>query len=188
MIQIKRMTTQLRILLGIIIWLCGVVFDALLIPYFFILIYVGSILTFFEIIKWLRTKENRTRARATLGLDKMGDFFAFVKTAFDFSWRRVSVLWTMCSAFAMVLVFLGGLMKTSDAYKTAVNSIETDKDIIQRAGEIIQFTSMISGNISNHQTSKINIGVIGQKESFWVTAHVDPTDDGYVTTELEIEE
>lgn len=29
---------------------------------------------------------------------------------------------------------------------------------------------------------------MGQKESFWVTAQVDPTEDGYETTDLEIKE
>jgi hypothetical protein len=88
----------------------------------------------------------------------------------------------------MIIVFLGSLIKTSDVYKVAINSIKTDKEIIGRTGKIIHFTTVISGNISNYKASKINIGVIGQKESFWVTAHVDPTGDGYETTELEIKE
>jgi len=182
------MTIQLRILLGIVIWLCGVVLDAMLIPYLFILIYIGAALTFFEIVKWLMVKENRVRTKEVFGFGTSRDFLSVIQTAFDFSWRRVSVLWTMCAAFGMVIMFLGGLMKTSDAYKVAIESIMMDKEITERTGEIIQFTTVISGNISNHQTSKINIGVIGQKESFWVTAHVDPTDEGYETTELEIEE
>jgi hypothetical protein len=182
------MTLQLRILLGIAIWLGGVILDALLFPYVFVLIYIGITLTFFEVIKWLLETENRRRTKEVFGFGRPRDLLTMIQTAFDFSWRRISVLWTMCAVFGMVLMLLGGLMKQSDAYKVALESIKADKEIAEKTGKIIQFTSTISGNVSNNKTSKLNIGVIGQKESFWVTAHVDPTEDGYITTELEINE
>jgi hypothetical protein len=111
-----------------------------------------------------------------------------IRAAFDFSWRRISVLWTMCAVFAMILMLLGSLMKLSDAYQVAIDSIQSNREIIQRTGEIVQFTSVVAGTISNHQTSKFEIGVIGQKESFWVTVQLYPTEDGYQTTELFINE
>jgi hypothetical protein len=182
------MTIQTKILIGILIWLGGIILDGMLIPYLFIFIYAGFTLTFYGIIEWLLIKENRIRTKEVLGIGIKRNFLTLVQTAFDFSWRRVSVIWTMCFAFGMIIVFLGSLIKTSDVYKVAINSIKTDKEIIGRTGKIIHFTTVISGNISNYKASKINIGVIGQKESFWVTAHVDPTGDGYETTELEIKE
>jgi hypothetical protein len=182
------MTIQLKILLAITIWLTGVILDALLFPYVFVLIYIGIALTSFEVIKWLIERENRKRAKEVFGFGKPRDFLTMIQIAFDFSWRRISVLWTMCAVFGMILMLLGGLMKQSDAYKVAIDSIKTDNEISERTGKIIQFTSTISGNVSSHQTSKLNIGVIGEKESFWVTAHVDPTENGYITTELEIDE
>jgi hypothetical protein len=56
--QLSIMTLQLRILLGITLWLAGVILDVLLLPYVFILIYTGMAFTFFEVTKWLLVKEN----------------------------------------------------------------------------------------------------------------------------------
>ncbi len=182
------MTLQLRILLGIVAWLAGVVLDILLFPFAFILIYGGIIFTCFEVIKWLRVIDNRIRAKEVLGFGIKRDFLALIRTAFDFSWRRISVLWTMCAVFGMVILLLGNMIKFSDPYKVAIESIQTDDEIAERTGEIVQFTSMISGNVSNHQSSKLHIGVIGQKESFWVTVYVDPTEDGYKMNYLVIHE
>jgi hypothetical protein len=70
------MIIQLRILLGIVIWLCGVVLDAMLIPYLFILIYIGAALTFFEIVKWLMVKENRVRTKEVFGFGTSRDFLS----------------------------------------------------------------------------------------------------------------
>jgi hypothetical protein len=182
------MTLQLRILLGITIWLGGVILDALLFPYGFILIYIGIALTFFEVVKWLLERENRKRAKEVFGFSKPRNFLTMVQNAFDFSWKRISVLWTMCAVFGMVLMLLGGLMKQSDAYKVAIDSLNSDNEISERTGKIIHFTSIVSENVSSHQTSKINIGVIAEKESFWVTAYLEPTEDGYITTKLEIDE
>jgi small-conductance mechanosensitive channel len=90
------MALQLRILLGITIWLGGVILDALLFPYVFALIYIGIALTFFEVIKWLLERENRKRAKEVFGFGKPRDFLTMIRTAFDFSWRRISVLDNVC--------------------------------------------------------------------------------------------
>jgi hypothetical protein len=182
------MNLQLKILLGIITWLAGVILDTLLVAYTYIFIYIGAAWTFFEIAKWLQLKENRRRVKQTFPFARGGGRISeLIETLFDFSWARVSVLWTGTCAFGMIIVFLASIMmKSSGAYETAIKSIEGDEEITRRTGKIYQFSSLITGNVSTASTSRIHIGVIGRDESFWVIASVEPTDDGYETTNLEI--
>jgi hypothetical protein len=164
-------------------WLCGTILDTMLIPYVFILIYIGTAITFFEVTKWLSVKQNRAHWKEVFGFGWPRGLVAMIQTAFDFSWRRVSVLWTMCAVVGIIFMHLITLIKLSDAYKVAIESIKEDKEIIKRTGGIIQFATTVSGNVS-----KINVGVIGQEESFWVIARIDPTEEGYETIELEIKD
>ena len=126
------MTLQLRILLGIVAWLAGVVLDILLFPFAFILIYGGVIFTCFEVIKWLSVFDNRIRAKEVLGFGIKRDLLALIRTAFDFSWRRISVLWTMCAVFGMLILLLGNMIKLSDPYKVAIESIQKDDEIASK--------------------------------------------------------
>lgn len=163
------MSVRLKIFFGIVIWIAGLTLDVMLIPYGFLLIYIGVAWTFFEIGKWVMKKENRIRARK----------FGFVKIILAF--------WIACCVFGMILMILTNvLLKSTPSYDTAAAAIENDEEVLKRTGGIRHFSSSVGGNSSNFKTSTINTGVVGKNESFWVTVSVEATADGYRATGVEI--
>lgn len=182
------MNLQLKIILGIVIWLAGVICDIMLLPYLFVFIYIGAVWTFFEVGKWLRSKANRQRVKQTFPFVRGGDRNPeLIEVLFDFRWHRVSVLWTGVCVNGMILVFLASLMiKPHGAYETAIKSIEEDEEVARRTGGIIHFSSVVTGNTSTVGISNLYIGIVGRNESFWIRATVEATGDRYETTGLEI--
>lgn len=179
------MKNQRIILSGISICLAGVILDTMLTRYAYVLIHLGTLTAVIGCIKWFRIKENRQRFKEKMKPEK--DFVEMVKLAFDFSWARISIIWTICALGAMLLVHLGAIsLRYNGAYKSAIQSIREDKTILMEAGEIIDFSYMLSGNFTTRGTSNINIGIIGSNKSLRVTAVVEGSNGYYQTKELEI--
>jgi hypothetical protein len=166
------MKTQTIILTGVLLFWTGWVCDGLLLPYFFLLNYAGVAITFWGVGKWLTIKENRQWAKEVIGFGQRKSFLDLIKIAFDFSWKRLSVLWTFVSIMAMIMTHgMNLLFKSSDAYKTAIESISYDSEIIELSGGIVHFSDNVSGQIGAE--NKINIGIVGKEKSFLATVILD---------------
>lgn len=177
------MKNQQIILVGISIWLGGVILDNMLIRYAYLLIHVGTLITIFGCVKWIRVSENRKRIRKYFFAS--GNFMEKITQIFDFSWSRVSIIWTFCALGGMLIVHMIGLgMGSTGAYKEAIKSLKTDESINSQVGEILDFSYMITGNTTTSGRSNLNIGIIGDKENLKVTVVVDGNDGVYKTKKI----
>lgn len=110
-----------------------------------------------------------------------------VQQAFDFRWSRVSIIWTTCAVFAILLVHLGAfLMKTNGAYKEAIKAIESDSLILSQTGKIISFSYFVTGTFQSTGESNFMIGVIGKKKGINVEASVYGDGESYSINQLEV--
>jgi hypothetical protein len=179
---------QQVILVGVFVWLTGCYLDSKLLQYAYLLIILGTIISFAGAFDWLRIKENRKRLKETISLKR--DLIENIKQAFDFSWRRVSVIWTCCALFGMLIVHIGSLvLKSTGAYKCAVQEIRMSKSILQQIGEIKGFSYMITGHTtSGNGFSELNIGVIGTNKSLNIKAEIEGVNGAYVPSKILIED
>ena len=165
------MKTQRLILIGILSFWTGWICDGLLFPYFFILIYIGTIISLFGTGKWMLVKENRMKLKESLGVGQRGIFLK-IRTAFDFSWKRTSIIWSLISLIGMALIHgINTIFKTSDAYKEAKKYVESNNHVLAKSGGILHIADNTSGKIGSE--NEIFIGVIGREESFYTTVYLD---------------
>lgn len=90
-----------------------------------------------------------------------------------------------------VLMFLtGSLMKKSDAYKTAVESIKQDANVQKQTGGIKDFGYFVTGQIktvNDAGEANLSIKVEGQKEDVTVFVYLTKDNAGWHTQEMNIE-
>lgn len=75
----------------------------------------------------------------------------------------------------------GTAMKNSDAYKVAIETIETDEKFIESTGGIIGYGNMPKGNINitnGHGVAQLQIKVKGNTEDITVFVHLEKEPDG----------
>lgn len=177
------MKNQHIILIGISIWFCGVILDNMLIRYAYLLIHVGTLITIYGCIMWVRVSENRKQIRKYFFA--RGNFMEKITQIFDFSWSRVSIICTFCALGGILIVHLMGLgMGSTGAYKEAIKSLKADESIHNQVGEILDFSYMITGNTTTRGRSNLNIGIIGDKENIKVIVVVDGADGVYKTKKI----
>jgi len=89
------------------------------------------------------------------------------------------------------LMFLGGsMMKKSDAYKTAVESIKQDAEIQRQTGGIKDFGYFTSGQIktvNDAGEANFSIKVEGDKKDVSVAVYLTKDNAGWHTQEMNIE-
>jgi hypothetical protein len=182
------MRHQQIILTGIIVWLGGVFLDIFLIEHASLVIIIGTVISVVGAIKWLRDKNNRTKLRQALKINT--DFGKMIKETFDFSWWRVSIIWTICAFGGMLLVHLGSvMMKSMGAYECAVQAIRKDQKVINQVGEIRGFTYMVTGHATTGDgISELSFGVIGTKNSVMIKAVIKGQSGSYTTNEIIVKE
>ncbi|NOQ75564.1 MAG: hypothetical protein GQ574_26375 [Crocinitomix sp.] len=179
------MKSQQIILLGTVVWLAGVILDSMVTRYAYLLIHLGTLIAIFGCYKWLRVSENRKQISKYFF--PRGGFREKIKNIFDFSWSRVSILWTFCLLMGMLIVHIGSLaLGSSAAYKEAVKTIKMDDKVLTQTGEILDFSYMVTGNSTPRGRSTLNIGVIGSEKNIKVIAIVHGSDDNYITKRIEI--
>lgn len=163
--EIKRIKTQTIISIGALLFWAGWLCDGFLLPYFFVFNYIGTALTFFGVGKWLAIKENRRNLKDVLGIRTRGSFVDTFKRAFDFSWKRISTLWGFITVTGIIMIHgMNLVLKSSDAYKAALESMRNDNRILETSGGIVHFSDMVTG-----RGNELTIGVIGKKKSFFAT-------------------
>ena len=161
------MSSQKYIVIGIVIFIMGGIVDFSLVPFSRLPLFIGTVITLFGVIKWMRFRENRKLLKEVFVPRRK--FAEMVKGMFDFRWSRISIIWTFTAIVFMTIVHLGGfLMKSNGAYRTAIASIKNDNEIIQKTGGIRDLTYIVTGHFTTNGYSSLKIGVIGQSESFYV--------------------
>ncbi len=182
------MKHQSIILAGIVTWLTGCFLDAKVVQYAYTLIIIGTLISCFGAVGWLQVKENRARLKDAL--KPKGDLIEMVKQAFDFRWKRISIIWAICAFGGMLIVHLGAVtMKNTDAYKCAVQAIKQDKNVIEQVGEIVDFSYVVSGHATTgNGYSEFNLGVIGTKGSVRVNAVVEGHSGSYIAHKISLQE
>ena len=179
------MSNSRLIIIGVLIFILGVILDFCLIQYSILIIIIGNVFTAIGCFKFLKFKCNRQRVLSALRpTQNMIDFF---KDFFNFSWSKVSIIWTTCAIGAMIMVHLVGLFKITGAYKTAKESIINDSKIVNEIGEVTHFTYLVTGGFTSSGYSNMDIGVIGKKGRTYIKAIVYGQDGEYYTDELTIE-
>ncbi len=96
--------------------------------------------------------------------------------------RRILVLAGIgISFFAFTILFAGFTMKSSDAYKVAVDEIKSNKEIQAETGGIKGFGMMPTGNIniSNGQgKAQLEIKVLGIEKDLNISVYLEKEPDG----------
>lgn len=175
------MKNQLFILSGIAIFILGFILDKNLIRHSYLIIHLGTIITIIGCLNWLRKSENRQSFKENL-------FARGFMKIFNFSWSRVSLMWTFCAIVFMFIVHASALgMRSSGAYKEAVRYLKADKNIINQTGEILDFTYLITGNATSEGRSNLNFGIIGEKKNIKVSVAVNGSDGVYITKRIGVE-
>jgi len=181
------MSNQKYIILGSTLFIISIILDLNLVPYTYLMNFIGTGFALYGVINWLRIKENRIRFKEIT--KPKASFLEMIQNTFDFRWEKISIYWTICAVGAMLIVHLGSLMMSSSgAYKSAVVEIKNDSTIKNRTGGIVGFTYMVTGNFTTHGHSKLNIGVLGKSNSFFVDAEVFGENGDYETDKLTIVE
>ncbi|MBK8882525.1 MAG: RDD family protein [Bacteroidales bacterium] len=83
--------------------------------------------------------------------------------------------------FSFTFLFTGSAMKSSDAYKVAIQNIEANKEIIEETGGITGYGMMPAGNVSitNGQGQvQLQIKVIGNIKSLKVSLYLEKEPNG----------
>jgi hypothetical protein len=173
------------ILSGTVLFIVGCYLDQVLVRYAYLLIVVGSAITFFGSLHYLGVKENRIKVWSVL--KPKGDFFEMLREAFNFQWERVSLIWTFCALVGMLIVNLGTLtVKSMGAYKSAVQYILVDEKVKARIGDVRDFTYMVSGHASTTGSSNLYFGVIGTKGSIEIRAVIESYNGNHITQFVEM--
>lgn len=83
--------------------------------------------------------------------------------------------------FAFTYLFAGSAMKSSDAYKVAIQNIEVNKDIIIETGGITGYGMMPSGSVSitNGQgQAQLQIKILGKNKDLKVSVYLEKEPNG----------
>ncbi len=83
--------------------------------------------------------------------------------------------------FIFILLFIGTAMKNSDAYKVAVNEIESNQEILAKTGGINGYGMIPTGsmNISNgHGKAQLEIKVLGNDKDINVSVYLTKEPNG----------
>ena len=83
--------------------------------------------------------------------------------------------------FSFTYLFAGSAMKSSDAYKVAIQNIEANKEIIEETGGITGYGMMPAGNvsISNGQgQAQLQIKVLGNTKNLEVNVYLEKEPNG----------
>ncbi|MFT5823884.1 MAG: hypothetical protein ACI8ZM_005149 [Crocinitomix sp.] len=181
------MKNQQVILLGIVIWLSGMILDRRITQYAYLLIHLGTILAVYGSYRWLRVAENRKQVNRYFFARKGKGFAENFMSIFDFTWARVSIIWTFCALGGMLIVHFGALgIGSTGAYEEAIKTIKTDTKVLEKTGEILGFSYMVSGTATTSGRSTLSFGVIGGEKNIRVTAVVHGSDGNYITKRIEI--
>ena len=84
--------------------------------------------------------------------------------------------------FSFTYLFAGSAMKSSDAYKVAVQNIEANKEIIEETGGITGYGMMPAGNVSitNGQgQAQLQIKVLGKIKNIEVSVYLEKEQNGH---------
>ncbi|AMM52813.1 hypothetical protein TH61_07370 [Rufibacter sp. DG15C] len=105
-------------------------------------------------------------------------------------WKRMLPLIGACFAFCFfILMFVGVAIKSSDAYKTAIDGIEQDKELQKETGGIIGYGWMPSGNISiknGYGEGQLQIHVKGKERDVNVQVYLTKdANHGWEVEEIE---
>lgn len=79
-------------------------------------------------------------------------------------------------SFSFMYLFAGSAMKSSDAYKVAIQNIEVNKEIIEKTGGITGYGMMPAGNISITNglgQAQIQINVLGKIKNLEVSVYLE---------------
>ena|GEM_PF-5490497 len=75
------------------------------------------------------------------------------------------------------------------AYDCAVKTIEDDKELAERIGEIEGFTYVVTGHATTgNGYSELNFGVFGTKESIDVKAIIEGNNGSYIPHKIIVKE
>lgn len=83
--------------------------------------------------------------------------------------------------FVFIFIFAGTAMKSSDAYKVAIQEIEQNQNILKETGGIKGYGMMPSGNVSiSNGTGQadLQIKVIGNKKDLTIQVHLTKEPNG----------
>jgi hypothetical protein len=177
------MRPQYIIVTGTITWLAGCLLDARLIQYAYLPIITGTLVAFVGTIIWLRKPENRIQLKETFRPNTK--IRERLKEAFNPKWKTVSIVWTSTALVGMLVVHISAiLMRTMGPYDSAVRTINRDKDLLEKIGEIKDFTYMVTGNSTTDGFSKLYFGVIGTNESIHVEAVIEGRNGIFTTDKI----
>jgi uncharacterized RDD family membrane protein YckC len=79
------------------------------------------------------------------------------------------------------MLFVGSTIKNSDAYKISIQSIETNKEIINITGGITGYGMMPAGNINitnGHGQARLEIKVRGKKKDMKIITYLEKEPEG----------
>lgn len=90
--------------------------------------------------------------------------------------------------FIFFIVFIGSMMKNSDAYKTAVSEIEKSEEIRIQTGGIKGYGIMPTGNISvsnDEGQAQLEIKVLGNTNDMHVNVYLEKENGKWKVTEMQ---
>ncbi|MDQ7960397.1 cytochrome c oxidase assembly factor Coa1 family protein [Flavobacterium lindanitolerans] len=90
--------------------------------------------------------------------------------------------------FIFFIVFIGSMMKNSDAYKTAITEIEKSEEIRIQTGGIKGYGIMPTGNISvsnNEGQAQLEIKVLGNKNDMHVNVYLEKENGQWKVIEMQ---